>query len=88
MVREITLRLTKEDAGELAYLSAAVGFPPEAAAVYAVRLVSACVKEGLFADMPGCAWPEEARLPGLFDMETGGKILSFERSVKEEEAHV
>ena len=88
MVREITLRLTKEDATELAYLSAAVGFAPEAAAVYAVRLVSACVKEGLFADMPNCAWPKEARFPGLFDTETEGKILSFERNGKEEEAHV
>ena len=88
MVREITLRLTNEDAGELAYLSAAVGFPPEVAALYAVRLVSACVKEGLFADMPMCAWPPQARIPGLFDTETGGKILSFERTVKEEEAHV
>ena len=88
MVREITLRLTKEDAVELAYLSAAFGFAPEAAAVYAVRLVSACVKEGLFADMPNCAWPKEARFPGLFDTETEGKILSFERNGKEEEAHV
>ena len=70
MVREITLRLTKEDAGELAYLSSAVGYPPELAALYAVRLVSACVKEGLFADMPGSAWPQEARLPGLFDTVT------------------
>lgn len=88
MIKEITLRLTNEDAGELAYLSAAVGFPPEAAALYAVRLVSACVKEGLFADMPTCAWPPQARIPGLFGEETSGKILSFERTVKEEEAHV
>ena len=61
MVREITLRLTKEDAVELAYLSAAVGFAPEAAAVYAVRLVSACVREGLIDDVPARAWPKEAQ---------------------------
>jgi len=87
-VTELTIRLTKEDAGELAYLSAAVGFPPELAAIYALRLVSACVKEGLFADMPESAWPEEARLPGLFDTGTGGKILAFSRNINEEEAHV
>lgn len=84
MVREITLRLTREDARELSHLSASVGFPPELAAIYAVRLVSACVREGLFADMPQSAWPEEARLPGLFDTGTSGKVLAFERGSKEE----
>ena len=88
MVREITLRLTKEDAGELAYLSAAVGFPPEAAALYAVRLVSACVKEGLLADMQACAWPQQERIPELFDTGTGGKVLLFERNAREGEANV
>ena len=84
MYREITLRLTNEDAKELAHLSASVGFPPEAAAIYAIRLVSACVREGLFADMPS-AWPEEADVPGLFDTGTGGKVLAFDRSAKDEE---
>ena len=84
MQREITLRLTREDARELAHLSASVGFAPELAAIYAVRLVSACIREGLFADMPGSAWPKEAYLPGLFDTGTGGKVLAFERSVKDE----
>ena len=88
MYREITLRLTREDAKELAHLSAAVGFPPELAAVYAVRLVSECVREGLFADMPGCAWPKEAYLPGLFDTGTGGKVLAFERNAKDEDGCV
>lgn len=85
MDRKLTLRLTPEDAKELAHLCAAVGFPPELAAIYAVRLVSACVREGLFADMPSRAWPKEAQLPGLFDTGTGGKVLSFERTAKDED---
>ncbi len=88
MAREISLRLTREDARELAHLSAAVGFPPELAAIYAIRLVSACVREGLFADMPHCAWPEEARWPGLFDTGTGGKVLAFHARAKEEDGCV
>lgn len=84
MGRELTLTLTSEDARELAHLCAAVGFPPELAAIYAVRLVSACVREGLFADAPG-AWPQEAQLPGLFDTGTGGKVLAFPSAAKEEE---
>ena len=42
------------------------------AVVYAVRLVSACVREGLLRDVPSRAWPREARLTG-----TGGKVLAF-----------
>ena len=84
MGMELKLTLTGEDARELSHLCAAVGFPPEVAAIYAIRLVSACVREGLFADMPG-AWPEEAQIPGLFDTGTGGKVLDFSRAAKEEE---
>ena len=88
MVREITLRLTKEDARELSHLSASVGFPPELAALYAVRLVSACVREGLFSDIPQRAWPEEAWASELFDTGTGGKVLAFERSAGNEDGCV
>ncbi|MBR5225595.1 MAG: hypothetical protein IKV90_08035 [Clostridia bacterium] len=84
MAMELTLRLTGEDAKELSRLCAAVGFPPEMAAIYAVRLVSACVREGLLADMPG-AWPREACLPGLFDTGTGGKVLAFRAAERDEE---
>ena len=65
-----------------------MGFAPEAAAIYAVRVMSACIREGLLADLPGCAWPEEARLPGLFDTGTGGKVLSFERNAAKEDGCV
>lgn len=88
MYREITLRLTREDAKELAHLSASVGFAPELAAIYAIRLVSACVREGLFSDMPQSAWPKEAHLPGLFDTGTGGKVLAFDRGIRDEDGCV
>ena len=84
MAGKLTLNLTDSDARELAHLCAAVGFPPEAAAIYAIRLVSACMREGLLDELPG-AWPEEASLPGLFDTGTGGKVLTFRRAAKEEE---
>ena len=84
MAMEMTLRLTGEDAKELSCLCAAVGLGPEMAAIYAIRLVSACVREGLIADMPG-AWPQEACLEGLFDTGTGGKVLAFRSGKREEE---
>ena len=88
MIREITLRLTPEDARRLAYLSAAVGFGPETAAIYAVRLMSACVREGLFAEPLKDAWPGEASMCGLFDTGTGGKVLAFERNEAKEDGCV
>ena len=85
MTRKLTLSLAAEDEKELSNLCAAIGFPPEAAAVYAVRLVSACVREGLFSDVSPCAWPKEAQLPGLFDTGTGGKVLHFRRIARDED---
>ena len=84
MGMELKLTLTGEDAKELSRLCAAVGFPPEVAAIYAIRLVSACVREGLLADLPG-AWPKEAQIPGLFDTGTGGKVINFPRMLADEE---
>ena len=88
MIREITLRLTPEDARRLAYLSASVGFGPETVAIYAVRLMSACMREGLFAEPFRDAWPDETHLPGLFDTGTGGKVLAFERNDAKEDGCV
>lgn len=84
MARKLTLELTKDDEKELAHLCGAVGFPPELTAIYAIRLVSACVREGLFADMPQSAWPEEAQIPGLFDTGTSGKVIRFPRREEDE----
>ena len=42
------------------------------AAVYAIRLVTACMREGLLADVPPVVWPEQSRMTG-----TGGKVLAF-----------
>jgi len=88
MTREIMLRLTREDARELSNLCASLGYPPEPAVIYAVRLVSACMREGLFADAFKDTWPEEANLPGLFDTGTGGKVLAFERGAIQEDGCV
>ena len=69
-----TLRLTQDAYEELQNLSDTLGFPPELAAVYAIRLVSACIREGLLTDAPGRAWPQEARresVPG------GGQVIAF-----------
>ena len=53
------------------------------AAVYAIRLVSACVEEGLISDVPARAWPREAQLL----TGTGGKVIEFyarrEKNAKE-----
>ena len=43
-------------------------------AEYAIRLVSACVQEGLIADVPARAWPQEARLL----TGTHGKVIDLE----------
>ena len=85
MAGELTLHLTDADARELSALCAAVGFPPEAAAIYAIRLVSACVREGLFSDIPPRAWPKEAQPERLNDTGTGGKVISFPSCICDEE---
>ena len=72
MRTELMLELTQDTCEELDYLADSLGYTREMAVVYAVRLVSACVREGLLRDVPSRAWPREARLTG-----TGGKVLAF-----------
>ena len=60
MGRKVTLNLDADTEKKLLQLSSALGYSPEMAAIYAVRLVSACMREGLICDMPARAWPEEA----------------------------
>ena len=69
-----TLRLTQDAYEELQNLSDTLGFPPELAAVYAIRLVSACIREGLLTDVPDRAWPQEARPQSVSG---GGQVISF-----------
>jgi len=60
MGRSISLRLDAQTDTQLEALSQALGYSKEMAAVYAVRLVCACMREGLIEDVPPCAWPREA----------------------------
>ena len=57
---KVTLNLDADTERKLLQLADALGYPPDLAAVYAVRLVSACMREGLFSDVPARAWPGEA----------------------------
>ena len=61
MGNSIRLRLDEETDSQLEMLSSALGFSKEMAAVYAIRLVGACMREGLIRDVPARAWPQEAR---------------------------
>jgi hypothetical protein len=71
MEKTIRLRLDEETDSQLEMLSGALGFSKEMAAVYAIRLVSACMREGLIRDMPSRAWPQEAKALA------GCKVLAF-----------
>ena len=73
MGRTVTLMLDAQTGAQLDALSDALGFSEEMAAVYAIRLVGACMREGLLEDMPARAWPREA------DVLTAamGKVITF-----------
>jgi len=72
----VTLRLNALEQAQLDALSDALGFSQEMAAVYAIRLVGACMREGLLEDMPARAWPREAEL-----LTTAmGKVIAFPRA--------
>ena len=73
MGKSIALRLDAQTDAQLEALSQALGFSREMAAVYAVRLVCACMREGLIEDVPLCAWPKEAKC-----IKTAmGKVIAF-----------
>lgn len=78
MRRKLTIELETDTQKQLDMLSSSLGYPPELAAVYAIRLVSACIREGLIDDVPARAWPKEAQLL----TGTGGKVISFAQSRK------
>ena len=73
MGRKVTLNLDADTRERLSELAGALGCSDELAAIYAVRLVSACVREGLIEDVPARAWPTEAQLL----TGTGGKVIAF-----------
>jgi len=61
MGRKVTLNLDADTERKLSALAGALGYSEEMAAIYAVRLVSACMREGLMDDVPARAWPKEAQ---------------------------
>ena len=73
MGRTLTLRLDAQTDAQLEALSEALGFSREMAAVYAIRLIGACMREGLLEDVPARAWPKEA---GLLTAAMG-KVIAF-----------
>ena len=75
MRQTLTVELDADTHEELLLLAQSLGFPKEAAAEYAIRLVCACVREGLIKDVPPRAWPKEAQLL----TGTGGKVLDFQK---------
>lgn len=77
MSPRINLKMSEEGVKEILDLSAALGFPPEMAVEYAVRLVNACIREGLLTDTPSRAWPAEADRESLRGAEAGGKVIDF-----------
>ena len=51
-------------------VAAHTGMPREMAAQYAVRLVAACIREGLLEEEPSRAWPQEAHA-------APGRVIAF-----------
>ena len=73
MGQTVMLRLDAQTSAQLDVLSEALGFSREMAAVYAVRLVGACMRDGLLEDVPARVWPREA---GLLTAAMG-KVIEF-----------
>jgi len=73
MGRTVTLRLDAQTGAQLDALGDALGFSGEMAAIYAIRLVGACMREGLIEDIPAGAWPREADLLTA----SAGKVIDF-----------
>lgn len=75
------LTLTKDMEKEITLLANSLGYSREAAMYYAVRLVNACVREGLLTDTPETLWPDEAQdgIHALSGTGTQGKVIQFRR---------
>lgn len=73
MEQSLTLRLDAQTGAQLEALSRSLGFPKEWAAVYAIRLIAACMREGLLEDIPLRTWPGEAALLSS----AMGKVIAF-----------
>ena len=76
MGQKVTLDLDRDVYDTLTALADSLQFTREAAAEYAIRMIGACMREGLLEDMPARAWPREAD-PLTAAM---GKVIDFPRS--------
>ena len=70
-----TIKLTDDTFEALQSLCDTLGYPPELAATYAIRLVLACYREGLISDAPDAAWPPEARRESV--SQDGERVIAF-----------
>ena len=68
----ITMEIRRETYEELLTLADTLGYPPEAAMSYAVRLVNACIREGLLTDIPTLRDETEPKAVN----ESGGKVIA------------
>ena len=74
------IALTKDTDRELGRLADTLGVPREAALYYALRLVNACIREGLLTGEAAGAWPQEAAQCGALPFTgTQGKVIHFSR---------
>ena len=78
MGRKVTLDLDRDVYDTLTALADSLGFTREAAAEYAIRMIGACMREGLIEDVPARAWPKEAQLL----TGTGGKVIAFPQTAR------
>ena len=62
MGQKVTLDLDRDVYDTLTALADSLRFTREAAAEYAIRMIGACMREGLLEDVPARAWPQEANL--------------------------
>ena len=75
------IALTEDTCREVRILSERLGYPPEMAVHYAVRLVNACIREGLLSDISAEIRPEDAQSGAHVLRSTGtmGKVIEFPR---------
>jgi len=77
MPRQITL--TEDTHKELARLAGRLSVPQEAALYYALRLVNACIDEGLLPDVRDALRDAGEADTGLRSTGTQGKVLHFKQ---------
>ena len=80
MGQKVTLDLDRDVYDTLTALADSLRFTREAAAEYAIRMIGACMREGLLEDVPARAWSKEAQLL----TGTGGKVIAFPRAAEKE----